>query len=170
MPPELTALIITAVLSAAVALTPILIWQKSSSNAGVFFVLLLALSLTGAIVGFFSGLSRVGVAGDVLPAALVFLAAGATYIYTLDHIEKAFVSSMAIVAFALSLGFEYYRAASIRADNTVRSVTINLQQQEIEAIRNQCLSFILSAEYAGLPRIEKLRTRAYCKPYVPFLN
>jgi hypothetical protein len=86
------------------------------SLASVFFVskearvtltiLIMTVSTLGAVAGFAGGLSRVGVVGDVIPAALTLLGGLSVYLFGADR-SKGVVVSLCSASFALALLLGY---------------------------------------------------------------
>lgn len=162
------------ILVGALIAVPIMIvmlaWQRSVKHAGIVFTIAFGMCLIGGSAGYLSGYSRVGVAGDVIPAALVFLGAGFAYIINLDNPRKAFLASMAVIAFISSFTTETIRGAERRGLYEIEASIDSLRIEEISDIRTHCLSLLLSNDFGQLPRLEKLRIRIWCKQYVPFLR
>lgn len=167
---DLLPLFVSTLLYSLSATVLVLFWQRQLADFFTFLILMSSFSAIGSVVGFFAGLSRAGVAGGVLPASLVFLGAGTAYIYTLDEIKKAVVSGAGILAFTFAVATQYYYSISLRSENELLSEITASRESELEAIRQQCLLFILNPDFVSLGSLEKLRARTYCKPYIPFLE
>lgn len=77
-------------------------------------VLIFGLATLGAVAGIAGGSSRVGVVGDVIPAALALVGGVAAYLFGVDR-SKGLVASFCAAAFALSLGTGYAAGAGNRS-------------------------------------------------------
>lgn len=143
--------------------------HKSNHNPFSFFLLAFSFSLLGGGIGYLSGLSREGVVGDVLPAALVFLGLGAGYLFS-QNPEKSMFSSVAVGCFALTLFNFYYLAASERTESEKLENDARFLEAEIEDIRKQCATSIISKDFLELSSAERKRMIRYCKGYAPFLD
>lgn len=69
-------------------------------------VLVLAIAVLGAVAGVAGGKSRVGVVGDIVPAALALVGTVSVYLFGADQ-SKGVVASICAAAFALALGLGY---------------------------------------------------------------
>lgn len=167
---ELSHLFVVSAICSLISLIFAYSLQKSTHGLPILFLIIFSISTIGSIVGFISGLSRVGVAGQVITAVLVFFGAGVAYIYNLDKLKKAFISSLVILSFSTSMIMEYYYSTLIRTKSETENNILENQQNEINIVREHCLKFILSDNYFKLNKKEKLRIRIYCKPYVSFLR
>ena len=100
-----------------VALVAYLFFPKRGEWKSLF-VLIFGLATLGAIAGIAGGTSRVGVVGDVIPAALALVGGVAAYLFGIDR-SQGLVVSFCAAAFALALGFGYTTGAGNRevADN-----------------------------------------------------
>ncbi|MEE2635517.1 MAG: hypothetical protein VX940_14565 [Pseudomonadota bacterium] len=139
-----------------------LMLQRSFQGFLKILALLFAFSVLGVSIGFLSGHSRVGVAGNVLPAALVFLGAGVTYLYSYKP-EQSPIAVLGIVSFAVSMLVMYFGGAVERSKS-------DFNYSDYVAARDKCMSFVLSSDFTDLPKGEKIRVREYCKLYVAFLR
>lgn len=102
IPPLLATIVISAGL--VLALSFMLI---SKADRTKMVVLVLGVAVIGAVAGFAGGTSRVGVVGDVIPAALVLLGGGlALHLFGVD-LSKGVIASVCASAFALALGLGY---------------------------------------------------------------
>lgn len=79
------------------------------------FVLIAGLAVLGAVSGVAGGTSRVGVVGDVIPAALGLVGGVSAYLFGVDR-SKGLVASVCAAAFALSLGLGYAAGAGSRSE------------------------------------------------------
>lgn len=88
------------------------------------FVLICGLATLGAVAGVAGGTSRVGVVGDVIPAALALAGGVAAYLFGVDR-SQGLVASFCAAAFALALGIGYATGAGNRtvADNKADNLT-----------------------------------------------
>lgn len=77
-------------------------------------VLIFGLATLGAVAGIAGGSSRVGVVGDVIPAALALVGGVAAYLFGVDR-TKGLVASFCAAAFALSLGIGYATGSGNRS-------------------------------------------------------
>lgn len=75
---------------------------------------LVALSLVGAVAGYTGGLSRVGVVGEVIPAALSIIGGLAIYLFGVKKVESG-ILPIAVIAFAGSLFIGFAESANKRA-------------------------------------------------------
>lgn len=78
------------------------------------YVLIFGLAALGAVAGVAGGTSRVGVVGDVIPAALALVGGVAAYLFGVDR-SQGLVASFCAAAFALALGVGYATGAGNRA-------------------------------------------------------
>lgn len=76
-------------------------------------ILIFGLATLGAVAGVAGGSSRVGVVGDVIPAALALAGGVSAYLFGVDR-SKGLVASFCAAAFALSLGLGYATGAGNR--------------------------------------------------------
>jgi len=76
-------------------------------------VLIVGLAVLGAVAGVAGGTSRVGVVGDIIPAALGLVAGVSAYLFGVDQ-SKGIVASLCAAAFAVALGFGYAAGAGNR--------------------------------------------------------
>lgn len=139
-----------------------MIWQRSSKGGIALFLIFLAFSCIGVSIGFLAGHSRTGVVGNVLPAALVFLGAGATYLFSYRP-EHSPLTTLGVLVFTLSMLVMYFGSAGERSKS-------EFIYNDYVATRDECLNLILSPEFLEYPKVEKVRVRAYCKDYVTFLR
>lgn len=79
-------------------------------------VLILGVSIIGAVADVTGGMSREGVVGDIVPAALGLLGGVAVYLFGGKRGEGR-IASVSAAAFALSLGFGYASAATQRVNS-----------------------------------------------------
>ncbi|GEM_PF-4060753 len=77
-------------------------------------VLMLTVSILGAVAGVEGGMSRVGVVGDIVPAALALAGGVSVYLFGVKS-SQSLITSLAVAVFALSLGLAYSRGAAGRA-------------------------------------------------------
>ena len=78
------------------------------------WVLLAGVSILGAVAGVSGGTSRVGVVGDVIPAALALVGGVAVYLFGAEDRSRGEVAAVCAVAFATSLGIGYASGAQAR--------------------------------------------------------
>jgi len=107
-------------------------------------ILVVAMAILGSISGFAGGLSRVGVVGDIIPAALALTGGVSAYLFGVDR-SKGVIASLCAAAFALSLGFGYSSGASIRGGSERQT-----------AIVQECKTAMLQPEILG-------DDRAFCR-------
>ncbi|OIQ43070.1 MAG: hypothetical protein BM560_02520 [Roseobacter sp. MedPE-SWde] len=88
-------------------------FSKPSERKSLF-ILIFGLATLGAVAGVAGGTSRVGVVGDVIPAALALAGGVAAYLFGVDQ-TKGLVASFCAAAFALALGTGYATGAGNRA-------------------------------------------------------
>ncbi len=86
-----------------------------AGERAALFVTLLGLSAIGTTAGVIGGLSRVGVAGEIIAAALGLLGGVVVYVFAADR-TKGTVVSICAIAFSLSLFTGYFQAADRRAN------------------------------------------------------
>lgn len=150
---------------AAIALSGALVailWGGSRKGSLALFFIFLAFSGIGVSIGFLAGHSRTGVAGNVLPAALVFLGAGATYLFSYKP-EQSPLSTLGVLVFSLSMLLMYFGSSVERSKS-------EFIYNDYVSTRDKCLSLILSPDFLEFAKKEKVRVRAYCKDYVTFLR
>jgi hypothetical protein len=87
------------------------------------FVLLFGLATLGAVSGVAGGGSRVGVVGDIIPAALGLAGGVSAYLFGVNQ-AKGLVASVCAAAFALALGFGYAAGAGNRSLSDVKEANI----------------------------------------------
>ncbi len=75
--------------------------------------LMFGLAILGTIAGLAGGTSRVGVVGDIVPAALTLIGSVSVYVFGVKP-ERGLVVSFSAAAFALSLGLGYAAGAGKR--------------------------------------------------------
>lgn len=148
---------------------PIALYQNSIKRLLGLFIFLMSFSVAGSTIGHIAGLSRESVAGDILPASLVFMGIGAGYIFALD-IKKGLVAATTMMCFSISM-LSYYKSSSLErfgVEIAEKMTEINIKEES--DFRNYCLKFILSKDYIEISRIDKKRIALYCKEYVSFLK
>lgn len=102
VPPLVATIIVSAGL--VLALSYLLIAKADRTKVAV---LVLGVAIVGAVAGFAGGTSRVGVVGDIIPAALVLLGGGlALHLFGVD-LSKGLIASVCASAFALALGLGF---------------------------------------------------------------
>jgi len=104
---------------AIVSISSIVCWLAivrfiEKNDHGPVFVIFVGLSALGAAVGIIGGLSRVGVAGEVIAASLGLLGAVAVWLFAADRSKGTIVSACTLV-FAFSLFVGYMESASRRS-------------------------------------------------------
>lgn len=159
------ALVVTSLFVSILGALLLALVKKSLHDAFVFFLFFAALSLTGAGVGYLAGLSRVGVAGDVLPAAMVFLGAGVASIFSLDR-KKGLVAAIGIGCFSAALFHSYYRSAELRSEGERKVYSTELTVREHFLTQEACLEFILSKDYFELEESDKLLVYQICSQFI----
>lgn len=87
------------------------------------FVLLFGLATLGAVSGVAGGGSRVGVVGDIIPAALGLAGGVSAYLFGVNQ-SKGLVASVCAAAFALALGFGYAAGAGNRSSSDVKEASV----------------------------------------------
>lgn len=98
----------------AISLVGAVAWFfTSKGERKSLFVLIFGLATLGAVAGVAGGTSRVGVVGDIIPAALALTGGVATYLFGVDP-SKGLVASLCAAAFALALGLGYATGAGTR--------------------------------------------------------
>tara|TARA_R110002126_G_scaffold79509_1_gene197209 strand:+ start:16291 stop:16911 length:621 start_codon:yes stop_codon:yes gene_type:complete len=105
-------------------------------NIGSLSILMLALAVIGTTAGLSGGMSRIGVVGDIYPAALTFVGAGAAYLFGIDRTRGTIVSVCAIV-FTIGLFFGYSAGADRRNVG-----------DETRALRKVCLDALTDGDFA----------------------
>lgn len=99
---------------------------QGKKEAYALYPILFGLSLIGAVAGIAGGTSRVGVVGDVVPAALALIGTVSIYVFGAQKAsDREPVVAFGAAAFALSLGLGYAVGAANRgqADAFLRSLT-----------------------------------------------
>ncbi|MBL4811887.1 MAG: hypothetical protein JKX69_05895 [Rhodobacteraceae bacterium] len=96
-------------------------------------LLMLALGVLGSAAGLAGGLSRVGVVGDIYPAALVFMGSAAAYLFGTDRTKGLLVAISAVV-FSIALFIGYEEGATRR----------NFAEEQ-RALRSVCLDALTNA-------------------------
>lgn len=96
--------------------------SKPEERKGLI-ILIFGLATLGAVAGIAGGTSRVGVVGDIIPAALALVGAVAAYLFGIDR-SQGLIASFCAAAFALALGVGYAAGAGNRqvADNKAENV------------------------------------------------
>lgn len=97
-------------------LTLIVSLTDPNEDARKVVVLLLGICLVGAVAGLNGGLSRVGVVGDIVPAALALVGGVAVYVFGVDQ-KRGLIASVCAAGLALSLGGGYAIGSQIRSQN-----------------------------------------------------
>ncbi|MEP3297639.1 MAG: hypothetical protein ABJO27_14405 [Pseudoruegeria sp.] len=143
-------------------------------------ILIFGLSTLGAVAGVAGGSSRVGVVGDVIPAALALAGGVSAYLFGVDR-SKGLVASFCAAAFALSLGLGYATGAGNRSvtDNKAENLAfcralyqqIDIWQDDRAFCRaatifgEQCNWFIADS-MSQVPETSKFKTQANKFTYV----
>lgn len=110
---DVPPLLASIVIAAGVVLGLAFLIVKREERTRVV-VLVLGVTVIGAVAGFAGGTSRVGVVGDVIPAALTLLGGGlAVYLFGVE-LSKGVIASVCAAAFALALGLGYAMGAGQR--------------------------------------------------------
>lgn len=78
-----------------------------------FLILMLSVSILGGVAGYAGGLSRVGVVGEIIPAALSLVGGVVVYVFGVNQSKGATVAVL-VTAFALSLFVNYGVSAKLR--------------------------------------------------------
>ncbi|MGY3439266.1 MULTISPECIES: hypothetical protein [unclassified Marinovum] len=157
----LNILITTGIFSAAAAIIAALILSildKSISHFVYFLFSALALATVGSYVGTIAGLSRDSVAGDVLPAILIFVAGGTGYIFMQD-VRRGVIASVLVVAFSATTSTFYLEAAHART-------TANRALEEMRVHREKCLNFRLSEHFYSLEIDQMRQLTIQCSKYI----
>lgn len=97
-------------------------------------LLMLALGVLGGAAGLAGGLSRVGVVGDIYPAAFVFMGSASAYLFGTDRTKGLLVAISAVV-FSIALFIGYEEGATRR----------NFADEQ-RALRTVCLDALTNAD------------------------
>ncbi|MBO0903778.1 hypothetical protein [Jiella sonneratiae] len=111
----------------------------ASAERLTVFALLAAIALVASTAGFIGGLSRVGVAGQVIAAALSLIGGLVTYLFGIDRSKGAVIPICAMV-FSAALFLAYFKAADMRAE-----------PERYALWRAQCLSMFSSKDLLNDP-------------------
>jgi len=105
-------LIFSSAFASALVLIPVAFFltKEEIKKLGILIV---GLAVLGSVAGIAGGISRVGVVGDIIPAALGLVAGVSFYLFGVDQ-SKGIVASLCATAFALALGFGYAAGAGNR--------------------------------------------------------
>ena len=104
-----------AVTSIFVWLARVLVDKSINGERLEYFILVLTIAVLGGVAGYAGGLSRIGVVGDVIPAALSLVGGLSIYIFGINK-ERNVSVALLVVCFALSLFITYALSANLRAD------------------------------------------------------
>lgn len=159
---KLTPIFAAAAAIAVLGVALAAIWQRSHKGSLALFFIFLAFSVIGVSIGFLAGHSRTGVVGNVLPAALVFLGAGTTYLFSYKR-EQSPLSTLGVLVFTLSMLIMYFGSAAERSKS-------EFVYNDYIVTRDKCLNLLLSPGFLKFSKVEKVRVRTYCKDYVTFLR
>ncbi|SIQ43935.1 hypothetical protein SAMN05880590_104113 [Rhizobium sp. RU35A] len=111
---DLPMIAASASLSSIVVFLLTLAFTQKGERSNIL-VLIVGLAVLGAVSGVAGGSSRVGVVGDVIPAALGLVGGVSAYLFGVDR-SKGLVASVCAAAFALSLGLGYAAGAGSRTE------------------------------------------------------
>lgn len=140
---DLLPLSVTVAVVSGLVLALTLPFTKGSRTNLV--VLVVGLAVLGAVAGYAGGTSRVGVVGDIIPAALALAGGVSVYLFGVDP-SKGVIASICAVAFSLALGLGYAAGAGDRrAPETYSAWT--------EACRNAFMSPDILASDAASKRL-----------------
>ncbi len=114
-------------------------------------VLVLGMSVVGAVAGLAGGMSRVGVVGDIIPAALTLLGFSSLYLFGVK-ITRGLYASFAAAAFALALGLGYAAGAGKRAQADGFSDSLAFCEQAFghPDIMTDDRAFLIQAQLFGI--------------------
>lgn len=79
------------------------------------YLTMLCVSLLGGLTGFSGGISRLGVVGDLIPAALTFLAGTVAYIFGIKENKNAAIPIL-VISFSCALFLNYSLGSKIRSN------------------------------------------------------
>lgn len=94
----------------------------------VVAVLVFSMAVIGSVAGLAGGMSRVGVVGDIIPAALTFVGAASVYLFGIK-VSRGLFASFAAASCALSLGLGYAAGAGKRTQADGFQSTLDFCQQ-----------------------------------------
>ena len=118
-------------------LTLILFWvlaKKIPKDVLIHFLMIVSISTLGAIAGFSGGMSRVGVVGEIVPAALSLIGGLSLYMFGVQRVTNILLPiSISIFAVTLLLGF------SFGANNREK-------RQTFELLQERCLNLFMNHE------------------------
>lgn len=117
-------LLLAAGLPASIVTLATAPWMEKALRLQVF-LLLLAVGMIGALVGGTGGMSRVGVVGDLVPAALTTLGAATVYLFSQDRPQGSLVS-LSVICFCVAMGFSYSLNANLRGNIETRQMCIDI--------------------------------------------
>lgn len=110
---DLPLIALSVILSVAIVGTVALLLSVKGERTNIL-VLIFGLATLGAVAGIAGGSSRVGVVGDVIPAALALVGGVTAYLFGVER-SKGLIASFCAAAFALSLGIGYAAGAGNRS-------------------------------------------------------
>jgi hypothetical protein len=137
-------LLFSVILSAALSLVLILVTTKTERRKlfRASLLLLVTMSVLGAIIGYLTGISRAPAVGSVLPAALTLI--GGLLIYMFGKESQGGRQQVAAVStFALVIGLltGTLLGADIRADGSLVAATALQEEYAREAVCTQRLAY-----------------------------
>jgi hypothetical protein len=101
--------------------TAVVVWTAAVLAAGAWFehraaafALFLANAIVGSVVGFATGLSRVAVVGEVIPAVLVFFGGFSAYLFGIDA-KKGMLAALCLITFCIAFFLQVTESANLRA-------------------------------------------------------
>lgn len=119
---DLPPIMVSVALATLLVSIAIFFFTKPDERTNIY-ILVFGLATLGAVSGVAGGSSRVGVVGDIIPAALGLAGGVSAYLFGVDR-SKGLIASVCAAAFALSLGFGYATGAGNRAVTDSKSANL----------------------------------------------
>lgn len=143
--------------------------QRSMSATGTLFLFLFSMAFVGTTVGFLAGISQEPVAGDILPAALVFIGIGVGYIFSLD-VSKGSMSAVATLCFSICFLFSYHDGSVQLVDFQESRRQEDQRETEVKSITESCAKYILSDKFFSSSKDDQSTAKLFCRDYLTFLR
>jgi len=122
-----------------------LFWAASkwvAKDLLIYFLMIIAISLVGSTAGFSGGMSRVGVVGEIVPAALSLIGGLSLYLFGVKEVKTLFLPiSVSVFAVTLVVGF------SAGANNREK-------RQTFELIQKHCLELFMAHDLMDATKLQ----------------
>ena len=116
-----TLVLVCGLVSLSIWIAALALDAKNRKNKFRVLCVSMAVTILGGVAGFAGGLSRVGVVGEIIPAALTFLGGLVVYLFGLKSTDNSSVNNgnvaVLVIGFSMGLFLNYAGAAGYRDDS-----------------------------------------------------